>query len=123
EERVETAELCPHRHPEHRTKGLRCDDTRKMCGSARSCDEHLYAPRLDVRDVCVKSVGCPMGGEDSDLVLDPELPQRLDRVLHRLPVGARAHHHGDLQTHRAVAFFLSAAWTARAVLRKSASAS
>src|SRR4249919_1203340 len=94
-----------------------------MCSATCRRDDHLHPPRLDVHDVDLERSGRPVGGEDAALVLDLELSQRLDRVLHRLPVGARAHDHGDLQAHRAVAFFLSVAWTARAVLRKSASVS
>ena len=62
-------------------------------------DDDLAAASLDVRDVLLERVRRAVRREHSDLVRDLERPQRLGGVLHRLPVGGRAHDHRGQRAH------------------------
>src|ERR1700749_4489769 len=64
------------------------------CASS-ACNQHLYAALLGGRCVFEEQVWRPMGGNDTRLVRNAEIFERFDGVLHRFPIGRRAHDDAD----------------------------
>ena len=130
EERVEAAELRPHRHAEHGLKRLRRDDARRG-GRHRPRLRRTPGARASTSATKASSASGVRWAERTRTSCSiSSSAQRLDGVLHRLPVGARAHDdrdEGASDTSRAYFardFFMSAALRpTRAVLRTSASSS
>ena len=97
QQRVEAVERrALHRHAEHGQHGVRRGHARQMRRAARAGDDHFDAARLSAP--CANSAihtGVRCAETTCFSCAHAEALEHLDRVLHRVPVGRRAHDDGD----------------------------
>src|ERR1019366_4890023 len=97
-----------HRDAEHGQDRMRGEDAREMRGTAGGGDDHGETALLGARGPLGGELRAPVSRHDAALVRDAEARQQLVGVLHRLPVGGRAHddaHERDGGAARAAGLF------------------
>jgi hypothetical protein len=84
-----------YRHAEHRHRGFRREHAGQMRCTTGTGDDRAETTLLRGGGVLEEHIRGAVRGHDADFVRNAERFESGDGVLHRLPVGARAHHHAD----------------------------
>ena len=97
-QRIDTAEvLARHRYTQHWQHGLGGQHSRQVCCTTGTGNDGFEAPPSCALRIGKHIVGHTVRREHLGLMRHAKLLQNLHRVLQRLPVGGRPHHHGDIR--------------------------
>ena len=85
-----------HRHAQHRQRGLGRQHAGQMGGATGTGNDGGQATLARCLGISKHGVGHAVRRNHPRLMADTELLENMHRVLHRVPIRARTHHHGDL---------------------------